>query len=460
MSPRPVCPRCSAAGSPVPSTTLEHLLQPEAADALPAEGTWRFCATPSCPVVWYPEDPSGPLFTTEQVQVAVGLKEGSPPPHTVCYCFSHTIEEIEEDLRRRGRTEVVEDITRRVQAGECACEIRNPEGRCCLGRVRAAVREAEARLGVEPAAGPAPAASPPARERSRLPAWMTGGILGTALLASACCWLPLLLVALGLGAGSLGAFFGAARPWLAAATALLLGLAWYLAGRPAPAPQGETCCEQGGACDPALRRRRRRKILGLGVLALALLFLPSILTAVLDKGSPTPAEAGTEALLFRAQRGGDLPAAAAWFEGQDGVRQVVPLPGRAELRVDLEEALDPGEVRAAWSRELPVPGSLLPLRPYALHIEGMTCEACAAAVTSALLARPGVASARVDPESGAAEVLAAEEAEMPETLLQAVQEAGYEARPAGAPAPEDPGEETAMALFEVQGLAKTGSGAT
>ncbi|HEY6324505.1 MAG TPA: hypothetical protein VJA16_23410 [Thermoanaerobaculia bacterium] len=32
-------------------------------------------------------------------------------------------------------------IRERVQAGDCACEVRNPTGRCCLGEVQRVVRE-------------------------------------------------------------------------------------------------------------------------------------------------------------------------------------------------------------------------------------------------------------------------------------------------------------------------------
>jgi hypothetical protein len=40
----------------------------------------------------------------------------------------------------------VERVTAGVQADQCACDIRNPQGSCCLGNVRAVVQRVEAKL--------------------------------------------------------------------------------------------------------------------------------------------------------------------------------------------------------------------------------------------------------------------------------------------------------------------------
>jgi hypothetical protein len=38
-----------------------------------------------------------------------------------------------------------ERITGEVEAGRCACEVKNPSGACCLGEVNKAVKEAKLR---------------------------------------------------------------------------------------------------------------------------------------------------------------------------------------------------------------------------------------------------------------------------------------------------------------------------
>jgi copper chaperone CopZ len=62
-----------------------------------------------------------------------------------------------------------------------------------------------------------------------------------------------------------------------------------------------------------------------------------------------------------------------------------------------------------------------------LHIDGMKCEGCAAAVTEALESVPGVESAEVSLDDGSARVAAGGTVAM-EALARAVESAGYGAR--------------------------------
>jgi copper chaperone len=60
-----------------------------------------------------------------------------------------------------------------------------------------------------------------------------------------------------------------------------------------------------------------------------------------------------------------------------------------------------------------------------LAVDGMTCGSCVTHVTEALLAVPGVVSARVELDAGVAEVVSASAPAV--ELCAAVQAAGYEA---------------------------------
>jgi len=66
----------------------------------------------------------------------------------VCYCFGHTVESIQQEIRETGRSSVVTSIRRKVDAGECSCELLNPKETCCLGDVNKTVKEALASIGV------------------------------------------------------------------------------------------------------------------------------------------------------------------------------------------------------------------------------------------------------------------------------------------------------------------------
>jgi hypothetical protein len=53
----------------------------------------------------------------------------------VCYCFGFTRQDIWDEIRQTGRSTIAERISAEVKAGNCACEVKNPSGKCCLGNV-------------------------------------------------------------------------------------------------------------------------------------------------------------------------------------------------------------------------------------------------------------------------------------------------------------------------------------
>jgi copper chaperone CopZ len=79
--------------------------------------------------------------------------------------------------------------------------------------------------------GNEPAAACTARvcRGTRLGAWASGGSVLSAMVSSACCWLPLGLIAFGFSAGGLGAFFEQTRPIFLPVSAILLSLGFYFA---------------------------------------------------------------------------------------------------------------------------------------------------------------------------------------------------------------------------------------
>ncbi len=57
------------------------------------------------------------------------------------YCFGWTPERIFEQIRQSGHSTAVQEISAKVKARECACDIKNPSGRCCLGNVNKVVKK-------------------------------------------------------------------------------------------------------------------------------------------------------------------------------------------------------------------------------------------------------------------------------------------------------------------------------
>lgn len=101
---------------------------------------YYFCEDSSCDVVYFPANPEAPIFRRSDLLVRVGTKE-TEDPIPVCYCFGFTRQDIWDEIQRTGKSTAAEQITVEVKAGNCACEVKNPSGKCCLGNVARSVQD-------------------------------------------------------------------------------------------------------------------------------------------------------------------------------------------------------------------------------------------------------------------------------------------------------------------------------
>ena len=132
-----ICPQCGQSAKTVPVITLETLLKLEVKATLQSLEGFHFCKTPTCGVVYFCGDV---LLWEDDLTIPVGIKEGTVPT-TLCYCFGWTKEQIVEELKSKGETSAIDDIKAKMKDPGCACDIRNPSGRCCLADVTHAVKE-------------------------------------------------------------------------------------------------------------------------------------------------------------------------------------------------------------------------------------------------------------------------------------------------------------------------------
>lgn len=133
------CADCSQPGRQVDRITVKALLRPDALARLSAP-SHRFCPTASCQVVYFGE---GEAFDREEVAAPVFQKEPAGQ-RTVCYCFAITEADLRREIDQTGRSTAEQRIASHVKAGRCACEIKNPQGSCCLGNVAAVVKGLDA----------------------------------------------------------------------------------------------------------------------------------------------------------------------------------------------------------------------------------------------------------------------------------------------------------------------------
>lgn len=136
------CPGCGQQGKTVGRLTLGALLKPDRRPQIPNQPEFCFCRTASCEAVYF--TPGRVVFRKDDLVVRVGLKEPDDPTVPVCYCFGWTKEKIQAELVETGRSTVIDQIKAQVKAGNCYCEVTNPQGSCCLGNVAKAVQEATA----------------------------------------------------------------------------------------------------------------------------------------------------------------------------------------------------------------------------------------------------------------------------------------------------------------------------
>ncbi len=313
-----VCPRCGATGKAVKRVTLESLLK---GDALTRSGSdvYRFCPNERCEVVYFAEG-GGRIFPKSDLNVRVGIKE-TVAPRPVCYCFNHTIEEINDEIRLTGKTAVQDDIKTRMRAA-CWCETKNPQGSCCLSTVTRYVKAAlnpegdcaalasTNRIAEDCCVGSSRTAVPTSdllignAERFSMI-----GSLVFAVFASACCWLPLLLLALGVSGSAVGAVLGRYRSILLSVSFALLSVAFYFTYRARPKlgssvpgkeephscdTDGHACCTRTATRKWAFQRPNRPMLWVVTALVLAFALVPNYLRLVLNDGASRRAWAAQE----------------------------------------------------------------------------------------------------------------------------------------------------------------------
>lgn len=135
-----MCPVCGHKGKSVAGQTVKALLND---DLRAVRNTpYYFCRTAMCAVVYFNED-GMQTFTESQIRVPVYQKSPDTAEVPLCYCFGYRLGDVREEVEHNGQSTIVMAITVGTQAGQCACDIRNPQGDCCLGNVRAVIKQTQ-----------------------------------------------------------------------------------------------------------------------------------------------------------------------------------------------------------------------------------------------------------------------------------------------------------------------------
>jgi len=134
-----ICPRCRQPGRPVSAVTVEAMVTPATRERLTSLAGLCFCATPACDVAYF-NTVSGELVIQREVRVPI-FQKSTDPHRLVCYCFGHTAEAAQSEVRATGPSNILKDIKAKCAQGLDACERNNPQGACCLGNVQRLIRQ-------------------------------------------------------------------------------------------------------------------------------------------------------------------------------------------------------------------------------------------------------------------------------------------------------------------------------
>lgn len=207
------------------------------------------------------------------------------------------------------------------------------------------------------------------KTESQLTIW---GAMLAGLVASLCCFGPLLFAVLGLGAFGAAGIFAAARPYLLVLAVLLLALGFYRAYF-----RRDKTCEPGEAC--ATKPTSRLGRVGLWIASVAVLAF-----------ALSPYYAGR--------------IAAAWASKNPPVPAMPPT--------------DPTTNEAANAS----------IETVTIQVEGMHCSACEAPIRAALQQTPGVRNVDVSYKRGDARVEFDPKRTSVEQIKRAINSTGYKAK--------------------------------
>jgi hypothetical protein len=133
------CPVSGTLSRKVQHRAVNHLLKPAKRSAI-RDLQYYFCKEPACHVVYFSNE-EAPAFSVDDLIVKVFAKDqGDEVP--VCYCFDWTRGRIIRQIEETAQSTASLEIAREIKAGNCACDIKNPKGECCLGDINSFVKEA------------------------------------------------------------------------------------------------------------------------------------------------------------------------------------------------------------------------------------------------------------------------------------------------------------------------------
>jgi len=123
-----ICPKCGMSCKSVENKTLYHQVKfPE--NQIILEESYYFCVSKNCPVGYFSSTdniiPKHSLRTYQEIE-----------DDKLCYCFDINTKQYLSALKANNADKIKNFVIQKTKSGDCACEVKNPSGQCCLAKFR------------------------------------------------------------------------------------------------------------------------------------------------------------------------------------------------------------------------------------------------------------------------------------------------------------------------------------
>ena len=122
------CPQCGISCKNISMKTIFH--QVKFPDILDIDNdSYYYCADKTCSVGYFSQE--GKTISKNQLRAFTELENNK-----LCYCFDINTEQYVNSLKNETADTIKNFVIQKTKAGDCACEIRNPSGQCCLAKFK------------------------------------------------------------------------------------------------------------------------------------------------------------------------------------------------------------------------------------------------------------------------------------------------------------------------------------
>ena len=123
-----LCSECGSSCISVSMPTLYHQVRfPDNQSIVTDE--YYFCPTKTCLIAYFSN--AGNIIPKQYLRSYQSIQNNA-----LCYCFDIDAEQYLSALKDQQAEPIKAFVIQRTQTGECACEIRNPSGQCCLANFK------------------------------------------------------------------------------------------------------------------------------------------------------------------------------------------------------------------------------------------------------------------------------------------------------------------------------------